>query len=62
MGVSSDLTDLHRATHFDNLDSEGLDEIYKERLARKRGGSSVSHASQTSASRSPSPYKRGRTD
>jgi len=62
MGVSSDLTDLHRATHFDNLDSEGLDEIYKERLARKRGGSSVSQASQTSASRNPSPSKRGRTD
>jgi len=55
MGLCPDLTDLHRATHFDNrdLDSERLDKIHKERLGREPGGSSVSQASHTSASPIP---------
>ena len=63
MGIEPMKTKLHRTNHFKNLDSDGLEVIYQgyiKEQQRKRAMSSVSQASQTSASRNPSPSKRGR--
>jgi hypothetical protein len=62
MGIEPMKTELHRTNHFNNLNSDGLEVIYQEyeEQQRKRAMSSVSQASQTSASRNPSPSKRGR--
>jgi len=63
MGIEPMKTELHRTNHFKNLDSDGLEVIYQgyiKEQQRKRAMSSVSQASQTSASRNPSPSKRGR--
>jgi len=65
MGVEPMKTELHRTTHFNGMNSDGLDIMYKEYVEeqqRKRAMSCVSQASQTAASRNPSPSKRGRIE
>jgi hypothetical protein len=61
MGIEPMKTELHRTNHFKNLNSDRLKVIYQEFEEKqwKWAMSSVSQASQTLASRNPSPSKRG---
>jgi len=60
MGVEPMKTELHRATHFNDLNSDGLNTIYQDYILEQQRKRAMSSASSQTSARNPSPSKRGR--